>query len=282
MRSNKKVANDYAQLFWLVQQDADVKKRRTLVKRLQETDILRPSDGVGNIIVDFARTLAKPGVAVIGSTAFAAYSNNYGLTAVAPNLAATKDVDVLCTQLSVISGPVQGKANSATRVAADGQASIDFLAPRRPTGGSDSTADPGRHFTWVPRLQTYVHLLPADRALLMKELVTVAIPHDAGVLVRVPEPIHYAMHKLMMSQSRTNPEKAQKDAGQARIILEHAVIESPDKLDQVAKEFAAYGNGVLACPIMAALTESRSALPAFNAWRQHAIRKIFSAAPQVK
>lgn len=282
MRSNKKVANDYAQLFWLVQQDADVKKRRILVKRLQETDILRPSEGVGNIIVDYAQTLAKPGVAVIGSTAFAAYSNNYGLTAIAPNLAATKDVDVLCTQSSVQPGPLQDKTNCPTRVAADSQASIDFLTPRRLSDEAGGTNDPGRHFTWVPRLQTYAHLLPADRALLMKELVTVAIPHDAGVLVRVPEPIHFALHKLMMSQSRTNPEKAQKDANQARIILEHAVIEAPDKLNQVAREFATYGKGVLARPMVAALAESRSTLPAFNAWRQHATRKIFSVVPQVK
>lgn len=62
--------------------------------------------------------------------------------------------------------------------------------------------------------------------------VKAVVLYGAGILVNVPDPARYAIHKLAVSQWRpaTNPEKKRKDLQQAQALIEYFLEESPGAL----------------------------------------------------
>lgn len=67
---------------------------------------------------------------------------------------------------------------------------------------------------------------------LMKETTEAAVIYNAGVLVNVPHPARFAIHKLAVSQLREagNTEKRAKDIKQATALIEYYLEESPGAL----------------------------------------------------
>src|SRR5450830_2021465 len=67
---------------------------------------------------------------------------------------------------------------------------------------------------------------------LMKETTEAAVIYNAGVLVNVPHPARFAIHKLAISQLREpgNTEKRVKDLKQATVLIEYFLLENPGAL----------------------------------------------------
>lgn len=276
MQAESEVAKNYGKLLHLAQRGGALPQRRGLVTALRAAGAMLPNESVGDIILSYRNKLTTRGAVVIGSTAFAAYSNALGLTGVPKPMTATNDVDIAFQRAASVIGPPQTAANAAARSKGLGQASVDFVTPRLP--GEAESGEGAHHFAWVPRLKTYAYMLPADRSLLIAQPIDGMIVHDAGILVRMPDPVRYALHKLAIAPSRSSAVKKQKDREQATVLLEHAARGHPAKLQALLSEFAAYGNGTLARPLLDGLEKCQSGDPVFQAWRQDAIQHTLKPA----
>ena len=63
---------------------------------------------------------------------------------------------------------------------------------------------------------------------LLREPIEAAVLHEPGVLVNVPAPARYAVHKLIVSRDRkVNPEKGLKDRLQAAQLIEILAQDDP-------------------------------------------------------
>ena len=66
--------------------------------------------------------------------------------------------------------------------------------------------------------------------------------YGAGVLVYVPQPARYAIHKLIVAQKReAGSPKRQKDLGQAKALIEALVQSDPYALQDLLEEAARRG-----------------------------------------
>ncbi|MEE9159583.1 MAG: GSU2403 family nucleotidyltransferase fold protein [Gammaproteobacteria bacterium] len=75
----------------------------------------------------------------------------------------------------------------------------------------------------------------SDLGFLLAETVRAAVLTGSGVLVRVPTPERYALHKLIVAERRgvAARDKAQNDLGQAQTLLEVLLEDRPDDVKDV-------------------------------------------------
>ncbi|MGZ8983207.1 MAG: GSU2403 family nucleotidyltransferase fold protein [Methylotenera sp.] len=80
---------------------------------------------------------------------------------------------------------------------------------------------------------------------LIKDPVEAAVLYGAGILVNVPDPAKYAMHKLAVSQLHpvSMPEKKRKDLMQAEALIEYLLDQNPGSLLLATDEVRARGRG---------------------------------------
>lgn len=95
---------------------------------------------------------------------------------------------------------------------------IEFLTPMQ---GPDEDA-PGK----LPALGTGSQPLRFLDFLIYQERKAVVL-HGGGVLVNVPDPARYALHKLIVSQRRNKADKARKDLMQAEALLDVLAEDRP-------------------------------------------------------
>jgi hypothetical protein len=184
--------------------------------------------------------LFRAGVVLIGSHAFGALLNALGVKAVPY---ATEDIDIARSEplalpelppfLDVLretgieffevpalnrrQRPVSFKEGGRSRL------KVDLLVPS-PGGGYPTIP--------VPELRAYAKGLPFLRYLLGEsQEVPVLSPHGV-VLVRVPVPERYAIHKLLVSQLRSkSSSKPEKDLRQAATLIEAVVERFPGAIE---------------------------------------------------
>jgi len=121
----------------------------------------------------------------------------------------------------------------ATSYAAQGGLRVDFLTPNE--GRDSDNPQP------LPAFQTAAQQL-RFLDFLIHEPVQAALLHGSGVLVRVPAPERYAIHKLILARRRSvGAAKADKDVLQAESLLNVLVETHADALKSVWEE--AYGRG---------------------------------------
>jgi len=178
---------------------------------------------------------------VVGSNAFALYGNMLGLRWERA-LVHTVDVDIARD----VAAPVPGRAQtrdqllrvgflevpeldsrlpSTSFILKQGGVRIDFLTPMRVKGRSGPVllAGLGVHATAL-RFLDYLIETPVQGAVLTRY----------GVLVRVPQPARFALHKLIVASRRSPTEEAkrQKDAWQAESLITALLDRRPDDLRQ--------------------------------------------------
>ena len=184
--------------------------------------------------------LFRAGAVLIGSHAFGALLNALGAKAVPY---ATEDVDIARSEplalpelppflvvlretgieffevpaLNRRQRPVSFKEGGRSRL------KVDLLVP---SPGGDYPTIP------VPELRAYAKGLPFLRYLLGEsQEVPVLSPHGV-VLVRVPVPERYAIHKLVVSQLRSkSSSKPEKDLRQAATLIEAVVERFPGAIE---------------------------------------------------
>lgn len=78
---------------------------------------------------------------------------------------------------------------------------------------------------------------------LLAEAIPAAVPYRYGVLVNVPQPARYAVHKLIVStrRARTAPAKARKDVDQATALIRVLAEDQPDELARAHQEARSRG-----------------------------------------
>jgi hypothetical protein len=85
---------------------------------------------------------------------------------------------------------------------------------------------------------------PRSLDVLLTEAIPAAVPYRYGVLVNVPQPARYAVHKLIVStrRARTAAAKARKDIEQATTVIQALAQDQPDELARAYHEAGGRGH----------------------------------------
>jgi len=234
---------------------SDERERRALVSTLVRSfNLPRPIPEIGNIIA----ALAKAGVfrlrgVLVGTVAYQTYSAMLGVRLATAPLE-TGDIDIAqFRNVSVAVGdstppmleilrevdktfravPDTVDGRRVTSYAAKGGLRVDFLTPNE----GEETEQPQS----LPALQTDAQPL-RFLDFLIHEPEPAVILHNAGILVQVPAPARYAVHKLIVSRRRREGlAKRDKDGQQASVLLEVLAEKRPHELKLTWEE--AYERG---------------------------------------
>ena len=233
----------------------DYRERRHLIAMLRRAGFQGPPDQTGAILA----TLAAAGVfrlraCLVGTVAYQLYGPMLGVRLPHAILQTGDDDIAQFTTVSVAVSKdeqipslleVLQKAESSFRavphlrhgvaasyVNGDGFR-VDVLTENR---GSERDAP-----TRLPALGTYAVPLRFLDFLVYEEIPAVAL-HDAGVLVNVPLPARYAVHKLIVAQRRKEGHaKIDKDLKQAEALINALVVRRPHDLRDAWKQAAGRG-----------------------------------------
>jgi hypothetical protein len=206
------------------------------------------------------RALADAGVfrlggVLVGSHAFAVIGNALGvrwpaaawktqdvdvaghLTLAAPTIDADVPKALDSLQMGFVPVPQLDPRHASTSFKVRGrQLRLDLVTP-----GSDARQKP----VYIPRFKAAA--APLKHLSLVMEDAQPAAAVDGGcTLVVVPAPGRFALHKLLISRSRSmaHQAKSTKDLHQAALLLEVLAEDRPEDLEGAARRFAASGEPV--------------------------------------
>lgn len=225
-----------------------------LVAQLRAAGLATVDRQTGSILNAMARVgVFRLGGTLVGTHAFRLYGAELGF-ALSGALAVTQDVDIAAFEnlklaiddhvdpslaetfksLSLEPAPGLDAKGRATRWRLrDGGAMVDFLAPRMQSKSEIVRLEP---------LNVYAQTLPFLNFLIADPIPAVAL-YRSGILVQIPKPERYAVHKLIVAQRRSGPglAKIPKDLAQAETLIRILVEDRPQEL-AIAYE-TALGNG---------------------------------------
>lgn len=233
-------------------QDAKLRaEARTRLVRILRAEGFLPVDGAsGRLYSTLARTgVFRLGGTVVGTHAFRHYEGELGIRLAQDEVAQTNDLDIAqFERLSLALG------DHVEEPLADTFAELDFS----PVPSLNGTA------VWKWRqtqTDTYVEFLtPSFRSeedirdlpalgvsaqslhflnYLIAEPIKAAALYRSGVLIQVPRPERYAIHKLIVSdRRRVGPDqlKSRKDRAQAALLIEALAEDRPDELREAYKD----------------------------------------------
>ena len=230
---------------------ADEKRRRELIDMLAAGGMVREQASVGQVL----RTLAEAGVfrtgVLVGTLAFGCYANMFGVRFEQQSLR-TADIDIAHDPriaLAVAREPALDLLERLQQVEPRFFA-VPGLDPREPSTsmkvrGRDLRIDfvtpAGRRrpqqATAIPRLGIAATPLRGIDYLIGDTTRAVVLA-SAGIVVNVPAPGRFALHKLWLARERSVAEqaKARKDLRQAEQLIE--VLEQ-DRPEELARAFTA-------------------------------------------
>lgn len=228
------------------EQAPDAARRAEIVAMLAAGGAFRERPAVARVL----RLLAETGVfrlggALVGTQAFTAYGNLLGVRCEAAS-SRTEDIDVAQERdIAVALDPAAVPAD-VERILRDADArffAVPALDPRQPSTsfrvrGRDLRVDlltPGRGGETapvrLPHLRTAAQPLPFLGFLLAGTQPAVVL-EGSGVLVNVPDPARFLLHKLWLSAQRSSAfaAKSRKDLRQASQLLEVLHADRPGDL----------------------------------------------------
>jgi hypothetical protein len=227
----------------------DEKRRRELVDMLVAGGMLREQAAVGQVL----RTLADAGVfrmggALVGTLAFGCYANMLGVRFDQQSLR-TADIDIAHDPgiaLAVAREPALDLPGRLRQVEPRFFA-VPGLDPREPSTsmkvrGRDLRID---FVTTSRRSSTQPVAIPrlgiAAASLrgidyLIGETIRAVVLAAGGIVVNVPSPGRYALHKLWLARERSVAEqaKSRKDLRQAEQLIEVLAHDRPEELSRAA------------------------------------------------
>lgn len=234
---------------------ARAKARRQLVSLLRRSGLPGPRAEFGRVLeVLAAAGLFRGGMVLIGTAAYQSYPALVGAILPAGSLM-TQDIDLGTASLAItpdqnaigasleellrradptFSG-VPALSNSAALSSNFRNKSgllVQVVTQVRTRNDTNPMAIPGLSAGAAPLL----HL-----RWLIEEPIPAAVLHGAGILVRVPQPARYAVHKLILAQKRrTEPAKRLKDLIQAKALIEALSLSDPyavpDQLEDARRQ----------------------------------------------
>ena len=231
-------------------QQADSKRRRQLVSMLRAGGSAGETASFTAVLEVLADAFVfRLGGVLVGTQAFMCYANMLGVRFEAASLR-TADIDVAeNAKISVAVGR-EGSLDILERLKSIEPrfAAVPELDPRDPSTslkvrGSDLRVD----FLTTTRRGTakkpvpLPHLKVAAQPLegldyLIEKTTPAAVVGGDGILVNVPLPARYALHKLWVARNRSVSEqtKARKDIAQARQVIEVLLADRPDDVEAAA------------------------------------------------
>ncbi|MBE7219127.1 MAG: hypothetical protein INR64_11710 [Caulobacteraceae bacterium] len=217
-----------------VARNATYKTRRALAARLRRSGLPTPQPIEGAILQVLADAgLYAAGSTLVGTAAFQTYG---GLLGVMLQSYRTQDIDLAQTGGLRVGGRVAPSDLLADLKAVDASFAPFFHAtsPRLAAGVRNASGFGVEFLTPLRRASSQalaevagVPGLGAQRLRFLEYLiagpVTSVVLHDAGIAVQVPQPMRFAVHKIMLTalRSGTSPKSA-KDAAQAALLVEAA------------------------------------------------------------
>jgi len=220
----------------------DVKQREKLVAMLTSGGAFTPGASDGRVLEVLAQagTFLAGGV-LVGSHAFNAYSNMLGVSWDSAAMQ-TQDMDLASQrQIEVAMHQDAPDVKSVLLESGMGFFEVPALNPKSPSTsfklrGEDFHVDlltplkgPGSSKpVLLPHFNSYAHPIRFLEYLL-KDSQNAVIPFRSGILVVVPHPARFALHKLVVSQRRPVAQqiKAKKDIQQAIEILNILLEDRP-------------------------------------------------------
>jgi hypothetical protein len=214
-----------------------------LVAQLRAAGLPTVDRQTGSVLNAMARVgVFRLGGTLVGTHAFRLYSAELGF-AFSGALAVTQDVDIAAFEnlklaihdhvdpslaetfkaLSLAPAPGLDPKGRPTRwVMRGGGTMVDFLAPRMQSKNEIVRLEP---------LKVYAQTLPFLNFLIADPIPAVAL-YRSGVLVQIPKPERYAVHKLIVAQRRTGPGlgKIPKDLAQSEALIRVLVEDRPHEL----------------------------------------------------
>ena len=225
--------------------DDDRELRRRLVDMLIAGGMSAPSRDEGKILALLERSgLFLAGAALVGTVAFRAYGNMLGV--VWPEAVGTQDVDIAADNRFTLALPRQRSAINLGQLVLDsglGFVEVPALDRRHPSTSfkirnRDFRVDVlapmrGRETRRPIKLDAFQTFATPLRELdyVLEDVQAAVLLHGHGILINVPAPGRFAVHKCVASQRREAAfaTKAQKDIVQAeqvfRALLELRPIE---------------------------------------------------------
>ena len=202
--------------------------------------------GLGNDVGPLLAAMANAGVfraggVLVGTHAYRLYEGELGVRIPLDDAAMTMDVD-LAARNARVELAVEGQEMVSTFEALDFEPMGDRMSGRvwRWRQGAGLTSI--EFLTTVGRAGEGVVDLPAlgvsAMALrymdyLVEDAIAAAAIYRSGILVRIPRPERFAMHKLIVADRRRGgdtAEKARKDRAQAAFLIEALALQRPEDL----------------------------------------------------
>jgi hypothetical protein len=201
--------------------------------------------------------LFRFGAVLVGSHAFARHGDALGVTW--PEAAwRTEDIDVAGT-LEIATPELTSDVPATLESLQMGFVPVPQLDPRHPSTsfmvrGKTLRVDlltPGRDGQVapvpIPRFRAAAAPIKFLSLLLVEPMPAIALHSGGATLVTVPSPARFALHKLLISQTRSLVQqmKSGKDLHQAALLLEVLAEDRPDDLSAAAQAFADSGPAVV-------------------------------------
>lgn len=217
--------------------------RRQLVEMLKGRSIPGIDRTTGKVLAALAKAgLFRLRAVLVGTHAFRLYPLILGVE-IAEAHAVTEDIDVAQSYAIALAlddrpdpaieealravgqfaaRPTLHHRSTAYR-ASDSGAVVEFLTPN-PGPDCDEPVE-------LPALGVYAQPL-RFLDFLIRDAMPAAVPYRYGVLVNVPQPAHYAVHKLIVASRRAQgaAAKARKDIEQAAALVRILAEDQPDEL----------------------------------------------------
>ena len=214
-----------------------------LARILRAEGLIGTDRDTGSLLLAFAKAgVFRLGGTLIGTAAYALYQGELGVRFDAEELAQTGDIDFASFErLSVSLGdrvedtpgdilqgmkfdPVSGLDNRQTWRwrQSRGEAMVEFLTP----AFGEEQIKP------LPALGVHAQSLNYLNYLIAEPIYAIAL-YRAGVLIQIPRPERFAIHKLIVADRRKDgPDqtKARKDRGQAAFLIEVLAEDRPEDI----------------------------------------------------
>jgi len=218
-------------------------RRRELVAMLVAGGMASEKGAVAGVLTMLADAgLFRAGAVLVGTQAFACIANLLGVRFEQQSLR-TADVDVAQRAIGVGIGEMRTDILEELRASDPRFVAVPELDPRQPSTsfkvrGRDLRVDllipgsrEGARPVLLPHLNAAAQPLPG-LGYLLGETAEALIVAAAGILVSVPAPAAFALHKLWVAGRRNVSEnlKARKDMRQSAQVLEVLLEDRPDDL----------------------------------------------------
>lgn len=231
------------------EQQADLKRRRQLVSMLTAGGAASESPTFTAVLEVLADSFVfRLGGVLVGTQAFMCYANMLGVRFDAESLR-TADIDVAENARISVGVAREGSLDILERLKSIEPrfTAVPELDPDPSTSlkvrGSDlrvdflTTTRRGAKKKPVPLPHLKVAAEPLEGLdYLIEKTTKAAIVGGGGILVNVPVPARYALHKLWVARNRPVAEqtKARKDVAQAQQVVEVLLTDRPDDIEEAA------------------------------------------------